>query len=259
MFPCLQSTEAPLYFLGNQPSRIVSLVPSLTESIAAMGQANKLVGKTRFCVSSAEIVGHVPIVGGTKNPDIAAIKALAPDLVLMVKEENHLEDAQAICAFAPVLVFEVANLTDSLAMLSTLAQLLDALPVAEANWLRPAAKILAEPLPAHKPSVAYMIWNRPQMAAGGDTYISAMLAAAGFSNYYDAQPRYPQIKLATAAPDLIFLSTEPFSFSKKDVAAYKDKYKRPCHLVDGRLFSWYGTDVVNSLTYGRQLRATLGM
>lgn len=209
-----------------RPPRVVSLVPSVTETLLAWGITP--VAVTRFC-EHPELLA----VGGTKNPDIAAINALAPDLVVMNDEENRKEDAEALLAAdLEVLVLTVESVRDVGPALHRLAARVDV-----------AYDPPAPPPPCDQLARAFVpIWRRPWMTMNGNTYGSSLLAAIGIGNVFaDADDRYPTTTLEDAAalhPDVVLAPSEPYVFGEKhtpELAAVA-----PVELVDGQDLFWWG-------------------
>lgn len=220
--------------------RIVSLVPSLTEAVA-LSAPGRLVGATDWCTHPADL--DVPRIGGTKNPDVAAIAAMRPDLVIANAEENREPDLAALReAGLHVHVTDIRTVDGALTALRELMDLIDAdvtawLDRAEAAWASPAR--VAVPARAVVP-----IWRRPWMHVGSDTYAGDVLARLGVSNVLSSHPeRYPRIALADLPPhDLVVLPDEPYVFTREDgPEAFP---QTPAALVSGRLLTWYGPAMV---------------
>jgi ABC-type Fe3+-hydroxamate transport system substrate-binding protein len=214
---------------GRAP-RVVSLVPSVTESLRAWDVTP--VACTRFCEQP-----DLPHVGGTKNPDVDAIVELAPDLVVMCVEENRREDADALSTAGLV----TASLSvDSVADVAPALRMLAGLVGADPAVVEPveAAAPPPEPVRAFVP-----IWKRPWMTLSGGTYGSSLLAAAGVANVYaDASDRYPTVTLEEARarrPDLVLAPSEPYPFGERHVPALEEV--APVVLVDGQDLFWWGT------------------
>ena len=242
------------------PRRIVSLVPSLTELLVDLGLEEKLVGVTRFCVHPPHLKKEKTIVGGTKNVNVENVRALAPDLVVANREENTRGDVEAIAAFAPVHVTDIATLDDALAAIRTLGALTgtveQATVLADELARRFAALEAFSPLRA-----AYFIWQNPWMSVGGDTFIHDVMRRAGLVNVFGERLRYPEVGLDTVAaarPDVLLFSSEPFPFREKHLAPMRAALPGvPCALVDGELFSWYGSRLLHTPAYVQKLRAAL--
>ncbi|MBG8552218.1 ABC transporter substrate-binding protein [Hymenobacter sp. BT594] len=241
------------------PQRIVSLVPSQTELLFDLGLGNRVVGVTKFCLHPAEARKQAEVIGGTKNFHFAAIDALQPDLILGNKEENYQEGIEQLAARHPVWMSDISNLPDALDMIRRVG-LLTGCPEAAAEL---AASIdtsfEALPLPANTETAAYFIWRAPYMVAAGGTFIDDMLTRAGYENVFGQVTRYPEVsaeQLQAAAPQHILLSSEPYPFSEKHLAEFQAICPTASiRVVDGELFSWYGSRLQHSAVYLRQLRA----
>lgn len=236
--------------------RIVSLVPSLTEALFALGLRDAIAAVTEYCVAPADLVANVPKVGGTKTPDLDAILALRPDLVIASAEENIREHVERlIAAGLTVYVSLPTTVRRALEELRDLA-LLTGRPDAAEPWLAPARTLLvdfeAAAAAETRTPVRYFcpIWRRPYMVAGPDTYMSDLLRLCGGENLYGAGPaRYYPVALAEVmarAPDVVLLPNEPYPFAEKhraEILAFRDApavRHRRVHLVDGQLLTWYG-------------------
>jgi iron complex transport system substrate-binding protein len=240
--------------------RVVSLCPSLTETVFALGRGDTLVGRTKFCVHPKDQVTRVERVGGTKNPKIARIVALAPDLVLMNDEENRREDAEALAAAGvrtlSTFPRDPAGAAEAVRVIGRALAASDA-----ANRLADAIDARAAQVRARarrKVRFAYLIWRAPWMAVAGDTYISGLLAVAGGENLFAARtPRYPPIEPAElAGAERVFLSSEPFPFADKhaDELAAVTSLPRACfERVDGERLSWHGARTLAGLDYAEEL------
>jgi ABC-type Fe3+-hydroxamate transport system substrate-binding protein len=218
-------------------SRVVSLVPSATETLRAWGLDP--VACTRFCEQP-----DLPTVGGTKDPDVAAIAALAPDLVVVDEEENRREDADALAAAGlEVHALAVRAVADVGPQLRALADRLGLDAGALADFEAPT------PPPQHL-RVFVPIWRRPWMTINGDTYGSSLLAAIGVANVYaDDAARYPEVTLDAArdrAPDRVLAPSEPYPFGERHVAELEAV--APVELVDGRDLFWWGSRTPGVLT-----------
>jgi ABC-type Fe3+-hydroxamate transport system substrate-binding protein len=235
---------------------VVSLVPSVTETLLAWGV--QPAGVTRFC----EVSGF-PMVGGTKNPDVDAILALRPDLVVMDKEENRAEDAEALeRAGLALLVTHVRSLVDLPAAMRHLAAAVgtadQALPD---GWVEGDAD--PGPVPEARrttgPSVWVPIWRRPWMSIGGSTYASSLLAAAGLLNVYaDSTQPYPTMSLEEASarrPGHVLAPSEPYRFGERHRAELEQV--APVTFVDGRDLFWWGSRTPGAIDRLRQLAAAL--
>jgi ABC-type Fe3+-hydroxamate transport system substrate-binding protein len=248
----------------DRPRRIVSLVPSQTELLAALDLDDAVVGLTRFCERPAGWKAAKTIVGGTKQVHVERARALRPDLVLANREENTPAMVEALAAFAPVVVTDVADLSDARAMIRLVGRLTGRAAQAAALADTIAARFGA--LPAFAPlRAAYLIWRDPLMTVGHDTFIHAMLRRAGAVNVFGDRARYPTVTradLRAAAPDVVLLASEPYPFDAADAAALRaDLAEALPHVVvrrvDGQPFSWYGARLADTPAYLRRLRADL--
>lgn len=240
------------------PLRIVSIVPSQTELLFDLGLDAEIVGVTKYCIYPAEKVAGKTKVGGTKNINIDRVAALEPTLILANYEENSEVDVRALEAIAPVHITDIKTLPNALSMIREVGTLVSRAAEAEAIATRIAASFAGLHPPRVRPTVAYLIWRKPWMTAAADTFIDAMLTEAGFRNAFVGQLRYPvvtQADLQAADPELIFLSSEPYPFREKHLAELQQLCPRAhIRLVDGELFSWYGSRLLQSVAYFEQLR-----
>lgn len=250
--------ERELHF-PELPERIVSLVPSITELVCDLGLRESLVGVTKFCVHPHGLLQEKQIIGGTKNVNIQKVAALKPGLILASKEENVQEQIEELAARFPVYVSDVKDLPAAMQMIEDVSRMCR--KEKEGERLNHEIKsILQEQVPNQRPKVAYLIWKRPFMVAGGDTYISAALNACGFENVFADQNRYPVVSVEDftwMGCDAIFLSSEPYPFKQAECAELERITGIPCRLVDGEAFSWYGSRIPGGLRYGRDLYQTL--
>lgn len=246
-----------------RPRRVVSLVPSLTEAVAWLGRGDRLVGVTSWCSHGAP--AHAERLRGTKNPDLRRLRTLAPDLVLANREENRVEHLEALRADGvSVLESFPRTVADVDGMLAELGRALDAEAAASALRadLAAARRHAAATAPAAGVPALTLIWRRPWMALGADTYASALLAEAGFSNVAaDLDGRYP--KLADArelAPRVVLLPSEPYAFTDADLDAVGELLGDPhvpCRFVDGQTLTWHGTRTAEALRAFSRLAADL--
>lgn len=244
--------------------RIVSLVPSLTETLFALGRGDCVVGVTRYCTEPADAVRSIQKVGGTKNPDLARCLALQPDLVLLNAEENRREDFTALeAAGVNVFVLFPLRVRDVGSLFRKLGALTGADAVAEryASALEQALANVVQP--QVRPRVFCPIWKRPWMSFGRDTYAGDMLAMAGGLNVCAQRAdRYCTVTLeeiAATRPEVILLPDEPYHFTPKvlpdlaplaDTPAYRTNR---IHFIDGKVLAWYGPRTVAALWYLRSI------
>lgn len=238
----------------DHPLRIISLVPSQTELLHDLGLGDRVVGITKFCVHPETWFKTKPRVGGTKKVDIEKVRALKPDLIIGNKEENERRDIELLAKEFPVWMSDVRDLDGALDMIHRVGELTGTSDKAETLAQRIAQGFAAlRPLePTH--SVAYFIWREPYMVVGHGTFVNDMLKRCGLVNVFDeGDARYPEItseELAEAAPELILLSSEPYPFREKHIAELNTILpSTPVRLVNGELFSWYGSRLVKTPAY----------
>lgn len=243
------------------PQRVVSLVPSMTESLFDLNLGQLVVGVTKFCTRPADKLVGVPRVGGTKDPNIQQIIDLKPDLVIMNQEENRKEDAEALeNAGIPVWVTFPKKVSDVFVMLWNIMYAF------EETSMVPRVRLIEQTydwvLGVTKENedkvckVFVPIWHKPLMTFNADTYIHDLLAVCGGTNIFaDQIDRYPQVGMdavVAAQPDVILLPSEPFRFTEKHVASFSEldvpaAKKEQIHLVDGALLTWHGTRLAYAL------------
>ena len=234
------------------PERIVSLVPSLTELVWRLGRGEALRGRTRYCEEPAGEIERVPVVGGTKNPDVAAIAAIAPDLVIANREENRREDVEALRATGlNVLLTDPNSVDEALAMIAGLGEALGREARAAALVADVRASV-AEGDGERRAALFTPIWRNPLMGLAGGTYGDSVLAAAGAANVLAGRARYPEVTLEEVAalrPDAILLPDEPYRFGERHVPEFAAI--APTAVVDGKLLWWYGPRMADAI---RELR-----
>jgi ABC-type Fe3+-hydroxamate transport system substrate-binding protein len=223
--------------------RVVSCVPSISE-LAEELLPGCLLGRTRFCIAPKSI-SKLPRIGGTKDLDLSQIIALKPDLVLSVKEENEKDQIEFLIESGlNVVVFDILTLQDAIEMVRDCGTLLGNPNRAEEIALGMDA--IREPSKKSKGTVLYLIWQSPWMCAGPDTFIGSILQESGFEVLSTEGGRYPELKdmdeIRNMAPDYVFLSSEPFPFRQKQYDFFCNNLPdSKVFLVDGTLFSWYGS------------------
>jgi ABC-type Fe3+-hydroxamate transport system substrate-binding protein len=243
------------------PRRIVSLIPSVTDLLFALGQGAAVVGRTIFCTEPADGVRGIPAVGGEKDPDLGKIRALAPDLVIASVEENVREHVEALRASSiPVYVIYPRTVAEGIGLVRDLGRLVGAEGRGEAlaGALERALGGVRARLAGRRPTRVFCpIWRRPWMSVNADTYVHDMLAQCGGDNVCAARPqRYPEVTLAEVAearPEVILLPDEPYRFRRAHAADFDAHPDIPAvasgriHLVDGKLLSWYGPRIARAL------------
>ena len=232
--------------------RIVSLVPSITELVCALGLRDHLVGRTGFCIHPAGAVRPVPKVGGTKTVNLAKIRRLAPTHVIVNVDENRKETADALATFVPhVIITHPLAPEDNPALYRLLGDAFGRKREAEAlcaEFERACGEARGG-YPSRK--VLYLIWRDPWMTVSRDTYVSRMLACFGLHTVPEqGEKRYPELHdLAACAADLVLLSSEPYRFRERHLAEVEALTGRPTRLIDGEMTSWYGPRAIEGMRY----------
>lgn len=239
-----------------EPARVVSLVPSLTETLFDLGAGDAVIGVTDFCVFP-EAAAARAIVGGTKTPDLALIRELRPDLVHMNLEENLERHASAIEEFAPVFVSEPKSVDDVISLLLALGAIHRRATQAEL-WAAQIEGELSE-MEGEPFTFACPIWKNPWMWCGGDTYVSNLVATAGGLSILHERARYPSIEAESVlamGPNVIFLPDEPYAFTEEDAAELRARSRsRVIGPFPGHLFTWHGTRTIEGLRFLRRALA----
>lgn len=231
------------------PRRIISLVPSQTELLIDLGL--NVVGRTKFCIHPREKVRDISIIGGTKKFRFDQIEKLNPDLIIGNKEENYEEGIARLSEQYPVWMSDITTIQDALEMIRMVSELTG---VSERG--HSLSSQIDQELQSVKEkfsgSVLYLIWKTPWMAAGRETFIDSMLTHLGFDNAL-SESRYPElseVQIQELNPDYIFFSSEPYPFKETDLSQNWNSKKR---IVDGEMFSWYGSRLIKSADYFRSL------
>jgi ABC-type Fe3+-hydroxamate transport system substrate-binding protein len=251
---------------AGREARIVSLVPSITELVCSLGLSDRLVGRTGFCVHPAHTLRTIPKLGGTKDVNLEALRALRPTHVILNIDENEKPLAEALAGFIPHLVVThpLAPL-DNLALYRLIGGIFGAQAQAEALCARflAAHQALAREHFATR-RVLYLIWKDPWMTVSRDTYLSRTLALAGLRTLPQASPsRYPALGLDEPwlrDTELVLLSSEPYRFRDKHIAEISRipaLAGKPVHLIDGEMTSWYGSRAIGGLDYLRGFARSL--
>jgi ABC-type Fe3+-hydroxamate transport system substrate-binding protein len=240
-------------------TRIVSLVPSITELLFDLGLEQEVIGITKFCVHPQSWHAGKTRIGGTKSIDLEKIRLLRPDLVIANKEENSKEQVEALAGDTRVWVTDIASLGDALEMIRALGSMTGRMERAEelANRIGNAFSELRVFRPPVPPRVAYLIWQNPYMTAGGDSFINDILSHCGFVNIFENEARYPVISLGQVSEldcSLLFLSSEPYPFASKHQQEIQAQLPHVrIFLVDGEMFSWYGSRMLPAADYFKDL------
>lgn len=270
-FPRQTSANTPLVdAFGNlhqpvsslQTTRIVSLVPSITELLCDMDLQQNVVGRTGFCIHPDAIIRQIPKVGGTKDVNIAKVKALAPTHLIVNVDENDKAAVDEMAQFVPhVIVTHPIVPEDNLGLYQLIGGLFQRETQA-AQFCRQFEQRFtqfstASAVPITR--VLYCIWQDPWMSIHRDTYIANMLALKGWQQWQaaDLSVRYPIFDWQPSVLDdidVVFLSTEPYRFTEQHVDALEKQIGKPVYLLDGEMLSWYGSRAIHALDYLQQFQ-----
>jgi ABC-type Fe3+-hydroxamate transport system substrate-binding protein len=238
--------------LSEPPTRIVSLVPSQTELLFDLGLDAEVIGITKYCIHPPHWQSEKAIVGGTKNFQIDIIDSIKPDLIIGNREENYKDGILQLYKKYPVWMSEIYKFEDALQMIHRIGLLV--------NRAQRADEIVSEITNGFESirtysskRVLYLIWRKPWMAAGRDTFINSMLSKIGLQNCLPELSRYPELTnddLKSLDPEIVFLSSEPYPFKEKHIDEIQNLLpKAKAVLVDGEMFSWYGSRLVKAPSY----------
>lgn len=241
-------------------TRIVSLVPSQTELLFSFGLGDRIIGVTHFCIHPSKDVKQKEKIGGTKKLNIEKIRALQPDLIIANKEENEETQIKELEKDFPVWISDVSDINSALEMIRAVASICgvtqEGISMTEA-----IAAGFAKLQPGKKRKTLYLIWRNPWMAAGKRTFIDSVMSCCGFQNVM-TENRYPQLAdehIGRLSPELVLLSSEPYPFRQKHIGELKALCpEADVELVDGEMFSWYGSRMVEMPHYlGELINADL--
>lgn len=257
----IRDASGSVVTLPDPPRRIVSLIPCITEILFTLGLDDAVAGVTRYCTEPRARVAAKPKVGGEKDPDLEAIRALAPDLVIANVEENRREDVERLRGWGiPVYVTYPRTVWEGVQLIRELGEATGRAEAAEplVRDLEARYREAAERARARRALRVFCpIWRRPYMTINRDTYVHDMLALAGGANVFgDRAARYPTVTLdevAAERPEVILLPDEPYRFRKAHLADFAPYPEMPAvrdgriHLVDGKLLCWYGPRIAEAL------------
>lgn len=241
------------------PQRIVSLVPSQTELLYSLGLDKEVAGITKFCVHPDEWFRNKQRIGGTKTINIQKILLLQPDLVIANKEENVKEQVEEIARHVPVYVTDIGNLEDALEMIRDIGEITNTAVKASQiiDTISAKFKALNDQLPQRTLKCAYLIWKDPYMTIGNDTFIHNMLHYCGFANAFSHLARYPEISIQDLVQqhcEYVLLSSEPYPFKEKHIDELQAVLPNAkIILVDGEMFSWYGSRLIEAPDYFKKI------
>lgn len=246
--------------LGFPPRRIVSLVPSQTELLHALGLEAEVVGITKFCIHPAAWFRSKTRVGGTKQLKMDIIRQLQPDLIIANKEENEQAQIEALEREFPVWVSDIQTLPDACDMMLRVGALTDRAGKAQEivnDIMQRFAQLAVAVAGTKRRRVAYFIWRNPWMVAAAHTFIDCILDRYGFTNVFAKETRYPVFtteQLRKVDCDLVLLSSEPYPFGQQHITELHDIFPGAViKLVDGEMFSWYGSHLLQTPGYWGQV------
>lgn len=242
------------------PKRIVSLVPSQTELLFDLGLKKETLGITKFCIHPNEWFRNKVRVGGTKNVNFEKIRALNPDLIIANKEENTESEIKELMNDFPVWISDIQTLEDALEMIFLIGKMTNTEEAAKdiINNTQEAFELLKP----QKTKAAYFIWQNPMMSVNKSRFIHDMMNRCGFDNVFaETTGDYPEIskqQLQDTNPEIILLSSEPYPFKEKHIAYFQSMCpKAEIKLVDGEMFSWYGSRLQKAPSYFQSLLESL--
>ena len=252
--------------LPHYPKRIISIVPSQTELLYDLDLEKEVIGITKFCIHPKKWFQSKPKVGGTKQLNIKIIEELKPDLIIANKEENTKEQIDELDKNYRLWISDIKTLSDALQMIISIGEITERTERAKsiAKEIENKFAQLSSHLPTknHKLKTAYLIWRNPYMAAGRDTYINEMMKYCGLENIFEHNNRYPIITeedLLKNNCKLLLLSSEPFPFKEKHIEELqKNLPGAKIKLVNGEMFSWYGSRLLYAAEYFQQLISEVG-
>jgi len=242
------------------PKKIISIVPSQTELLHYLGLEDEIIGVTTFCVHPEEWFRNKKRVGGTKKINFNTIAELQPDLIIANKEENEKAQIEELSKKYPVWISDIISLNDSLEMIKEIGKLTNRENKSAEliEKIKSKFELLKKEVTLH-PSLRtlYFIWNKPYMLAGKNTFINEMLSACNLTNILSPKDRYPEMtieQIQKLNPELILLSSEPYPFKQKHIDELKVVLPdTQIRLVDGEMFSWYGSRLLLAPNYFKKL------
>lgn len=256
----IQDDLANKLAFNSPPQRIVSLCPSITETLIYLDR-KKVVGRTKFCIHPREKVTEIQRVGGTKNVNLEKIIELNPDLIIAEKEENTKEIVEKLQKKFPVFVVNIEIIEDAYRMIESFGFLMQKQEKAN-NLLENIKSNFQEIYQNFHQKILYFIWENPKMIVGKQTYINSILTFLGFENILlDQESRYYEVsnqQILQSNAEFLLLSTEPFPFKEKHLLNFEQQFPdKKVILVDGEIFSWYGVRMLEAMEYFQQLNKIL--
>ncbi|MDZ4838736.1 MAG: helical backbone metal receptor [Bacteroidota bacterium] len=234
------------------PSRIISLVPSITELLYDFGLHQNIVGRTHFCIHPSDKVKDAKRIGGTKTVNLLKVKELMPDLIIANKEENVKEQVEELAKYFPTYISDINTVAEAYTMMLDLGTLTNKREKAT-SLVNSIKRNFHKIDTLHNETVLYLIWKNPYMSIGCDTFINDMLSKVGYQNVLLYHTRYPKLSIQDIVelnPENVFLSSEPFPFTDIHISELQQILPNSkISLVDGEMFSWYGSRMHHFLNY----------
>lgn len=238
------------------PQRIISLVPSLTELLFDLGLEDRIVGVTKFCIHPKKARRMAKKIGGTKKFDFDLIAQLKPDLIVANKEENYKEGVEELMKTHSVYVSDIFTLEDSLRTIRIIGSMTGSVPVAQ-QIIENIQECFNGVKNRFGGKVLYFIWQSPDMVVASDNFIDYLINWLGLENIAGGMTRYPQLteaELCEYSPDYVLLSSEPYPFKEKHLDRFQKLFPMAeIILVDGEMFSWYGSRLQEAPAYFKNL------
>ena len=243
-----------------KPERIISLVPSITETLFYLGLGDKVVGVTKWCKYPKDKLKDITKIGGVIGIDIEKIIQLKPDIIFVTKEENDKDEVQELSEFTNVYIGEVSNLEDAYQQIYDIGKITDTIDKSNELVVRIKSDFSTISNFNDK-KCAYLVWNKPLMLVGGNTFINDILQSCGLKNVFDNRMSYPEVTIGEIKeknPDIIFLCSEPFEFKEKHQKKFKENFPdQKILLVDGEIFTWYGSHLLKTKEYCKKIEKML--
>lgn len=245
-------------FVNHPPQQIVSLVPSITELLFELGLNDQIAGITKYCIHPIDMVKDKQIVGGVEQLDIDIIRKLNPDLIIAGKEENNKNEIELLCNEFSVFVCHVTNYLNALGLIFDIGHLTGKITEAQ-QMITDIEKEFNDISDFNlNKKVTYIIWKEPYMTVNKDTFINSLIEKCGGKNIFsERKENFPIVsgeEIKVAAPDVILLSSEPYPFSEKHLKEFnKISSAATVKLVDGEMFSWYGSRMKKAPGYFKEL------
>ena len=237
--------------------RIISLVPSITELLSDLDLEKEVIAITKFCVHPTVWFKGKERIGGTKTVDIEKVRGLCPDLIIANKEENTKDQVEELAHDFDVLLTDVNDLKGACMMISNIGVLTNRSKTAALLSGKIKIRFKELTVPPKKIKAAYLIWQNPFMAAGADTFINDMIVRCGMENIFSNTGRYPEItlkELSNLNCEVVLLSSEPYPFKEKHIPEISTQLPGiKIMLVDGEMFSWYGSRLMKAADYFESL------